>query len=83
MVKPDLHKLYRKFLVLAILIGGLAFLSSGRNVYAYGAGDDGCIQQYNSCTSMCPIGGDAGTICEFGCLFVYSGCTPQELPQPE
>lgn len=83
MLKSEMHKLYRKLAVLAILVGCLGFLlSSNSSTRRVGAcGDDYCISQFNSCREMyC-----SGEWCQ-PCVNQFTSCKdvcPQPVGTPE
>ena len=79
MLKSEMHKLYRKLAILAVLIGSIGFLlSSGSTTTRVGAcGDDYCISQFNSCRELYCNGQDCQP-----CVNQFVGCK-DVCPQPE
>jgi len=74
---PDL-KLYRKFLILAILIGSCLALSSNQQVAAGSACCDACLATYNSCVEYCnrgPVPPFQVPACLQACDNNYTACT--------
>lgn len=79
MLKSEMHKLYRKLFMLAILIGCLGFMISSGRVRTVRAdcGDDQCISEFNSCRELYCNGQDCQP-----CVNQFIGCK-NTCPQPE
>ena len=76
MLKDEMRKLSRRFLVLAVLVGCLAFLTSGPSVYAYGEADR-CDAAYDNCNAGC----FGSSVCYFFCYYNWSNCSREEQPE--
>jgi hypothetical protein len=64
-------RIYLRLAGLALVLSSSFFAVNGK-----AESSDQCIQQYNSCTSGCPIGGGPeAAACEAHCQQVYSDCS--------
>lgn len=76
MYTTNSHKLHRKFLMLALLVGSLVFFAGGRRALAYGESEQ-CDNAYNSCISFC----NGSSVCAWNCSYQWYMCSPEVQPE--